>query len=255
MAEPWVPATGEHLPPRTDIDSLLLGDHLRDALWTAAMTSPRTLQVTLGASEIGGECDRQMAYRALGTPPVNHADPLRALVGLGVHLQLADMFRRLDGGSGRYLVEERVSYRGVPGTVDLFDRRRHAVIDWKSTTKAKIRRIARDGPPGKYVVQGQTYGAALEARGETVTHVAMCYVPVDSDLSDVVAFVFPYDRAKADAAIDRWEQVRETAATSGASGIQATPTRLCPWCSHYRPASSDLDTGCPGITVEEEPRR
>lgn len=230
------------------LPNAILAELCRDAIWQASVTSPRSLQPTLGASEIGGECNRQMAYRAVFTPAVNFRDPMRVIAGTGLHEALANMFQRLDSGSGRYLIERRCEYRGVPGTVDLFDRRRGQVIDWKSAMPDKLPDIRRNGPPRKYIVQVQLYGAALEQAGETVRNVAVVYVPLGGELSDLRAFTVPYDRSVADDAIDRFNTITEQASSSGPGAVGANPTRLCGWCAHYRPGSTDLDQACPGTS-------
>ncbi len=224
----------------------VLAELLRDQIWMAAHTSPRSLQTAVGASEIGGLCARQVAYKAAGTPGTNLRDPMRVLAGTGLHEALAGLFTRLDGGTGRYLVEQHVTYRGIPGTVDLFDRRRHTVIDWKSALKSKLSDIKYNGPQAKYVTQVQTYGAGLAAQGERVDSVAIVYVCLDGELLDLRAFQFPFDQSKADEAIDRYEKIRSAALETGPGHVDANPTRLCPWCDHYRPGAVDFNTGCPG---------
>nr|WP_237418441.1 PD-(D/E)XK nuclease family protein [Actinomadura rayongensis] len=148
--------------------------------------------------------------------------------------------RAVDGGAGRFLVEHRVSYRGVSGTADLYDRRERLAVDWKTTKKAKIRALRRSGAaPRNYVTQLQTYGAGLAAAGESPERVALVWLPVDGTLSDVHAWVTPYDRAVADAAIDRLESLRGLTPAA----VAASPSRLCEWCDWYQPGGGD---GCPG---------
>jgi hypothetical protein len=225
---------------------MVVAELLRDAIWTASATSPRSLQVSIGASEIGGECDRQIAYRAAGTPAVNFPDPMRTLAGIGLHLALAEAFRRLDAGSGRYLVEERLVYRGIPGSCDLYDRRRRMVVDWKSILLKKAAHVRHDGPPAKYVTQGQLYAAALAERGEDVQDVAIVWLALDGTLADLQAHVTAYDRAAADAAVDRYEAIRAHASLDGPQAVEPSPTRLCPWCAHHRPGATNHAVACPG---------
>lgn len=232
-------------PPEQPANAVL-GELLRDQIWMAAHTSPRSLQTVLGASEIGSQCPRQIAYKAVSVPGTNLRDPMRVLAGTGLHFALAELFTRLDGGTGRYLVEQHVSYRGVPGTVDLFDRRRHTVIDWKSTLSKRLWDVKNSGPQEKYIVQCQTYGAGLAAQGERVDNIAIVYVCLDGELSDLRAYQFPFDQSAADKAIDRADDIRKRARESGPASVDANPNRLCPWCDHYRPGVADFNTGCPG---------
>lgn len=230
--------------------ALIITEQLVDQIWMAEATSRRSTQDHIGPSELGTACDRQLAYRLAGTRKVNHPDPLRVIFGSGLHAALQEMFTRIDGGSGRFLVEHPVSYRGVSGTVDLYDSRRAAVIDWKSTTKGKLRDIRRRGPNDKYKIQAHTYGAALAAAGYPVRLVALAFVPLDGELADTYVWTAPLDTTVADEAIDRLDRLRaqyDTEAFTPAD-FTPTPTRLCPWCSHYRPESADLAIGCPGPT-------
>jgi hypothetical protein len=209
----------------------------------AAYTSERSLQTSLGSSEAGHQCDRRIAYKLAGVPAVNLRDPLRSLLGVGWHAAMADLFRRVDAGSGRYLVEARVTYRGVPGTLDLFDRYTHTVVDWKTSRKSNVMHLRHDGPRKHQTVQVQLYAAGLAQQGEDVRYVALAFVPTDADsLQDLWLWRAPYDQAVADAAIDRVNTL--TGVSPG--NVQCVPDRLCPWCAHYRPASDDLNVGCPG---------
>jgi len=245
--------------PTLDPDAYALADVLRTLIALGSFTTARSTQVSLGSSEAGHPCDRRLAYKLRRSDPAtstawttaqvqqqpahaNLRDPLRALVGSGFHAAVAEIFTRLDGGSGRFLVESSVEYRGTPGTADLYDRWTGTVIDWKSSLKSKISHIRRDGPSAQYLTQVQLYGAALKARGEDVRTVALAWVPVDGELSGVYVWRAPFDQTVADEAIDRLVRLRGLPPEKA----RATPDRLCPWCSHYLPGSTDLTIGCPG---------
>lgn len=243
---PWTlpsPPSG----PIIDPEAYALETAVRSLILLGAATSPRSLQQSIGSSEIGHVCDRRIAYRLAGTPASNLTDPLRSLVGVGWHAAMADMFTRLDGGSGRFLVEHHVKYRDVPGTIDLFDRALHTLFDWKSTLKSKLTAIRHNGPPTPYVVQTQTYGAGLEAQGEDVRHVALVFVPVDADLDGLYVWRTRYDRAVADAAIDRVDKLRGRLPST----VPQTPDEMCGWCDQFRPGATDLNTACPGHTQNQ----
>jgi hypothetical protein len=227
-----------------DPTALALAAEVESLIQLGAATSPRSLQPSVGASEVGAECDRRMSYRMRGVPPTNQTDPLRALVGLGGHLALAELFTRLGSGTGRFLVEQRIVYRGLPGTCDLFDRYRHVVIDWKMPTLSRLKKYKIDGVPRHYSTQVQVYGAGLTLLGERVDKVAVCFLPVDGQLSDLWAWISPYDVRIADDAIERLERLR------GVRPEDATPTpsRLCGWCDNFLPNSTNIAAGCPGMT-------
>ena len=247
-----VPAIAEPAPPVVDIPSLVLAESVRDTIWMAEHSTARSAQKAVGWSGIGDACPRKLAYQLTDTAISNRPDPLKAMVGTGGHLVMAEHYRRLDGGSGRYATEIPVSYRGVPGTADLLDRRRGVVIDWKFKPLAKIKRLAREGvatlSPG-YVVQAHGYGAGLRAAGEQVSAVALCFIPTDSVLADIHVWSAPLDVAVADKAVDR------LAALRGFSGAQIPPRPgpLCPWCPYFRAGhTGPLDDACPGNTGPAE---
>jgi hypothetical protein len=246
------PAPGQLEPPALDPISLILSDGLRDAIWTAAASSPRSTQVTAGASEIGSPGARQTAYRSLGIPAVHFPDPWRAIVGSGIHLAMADYFRRLDGGSGRYLVEHPITYLGVPGTVDLLDRRRHVLVDWKFPRARRISDVRRDGPSRAYLVQLNIYAAGLREQGEQVDRIALAFIPADGDLDGIHVWHGIPDLDLATSAIRASNDNAELARAAGPSAVPATPSRLCPWCAHYRPGSTDLDIACPSDSLTRE---
>lgn len=247
------PASADTEPSRTPglIEGLPYADWLRELLWNTSATHPRSQQSSIGPSQLGLACSRQIGYQIAGTAPVNFSvEPMPSLVGTGMHFWLADVFRR-QAPPGRYLVEHSVTYRGVSGTLDLYDRRTASVIDWKFPRRATVRRTLSEGPPRHYLWQLQTYAAGLQSDGEAPARVAVVYVPVDGSLTDVAAWSYPVNTAQADDAIDRLETVRrELAAAEHPGALPAQPSRLCPWCPYQRPGwTGDLDTACPGQTT------
>ncbi|MGQ0774585.1 MAG: PD-(D/E)XK nuclease family protein [Pseudonocardiales bacterium] len=231
-----------------------LAEHLREVLWTAWATWPRSVQPELGMSEVGTACERQIGYKTTATPRCNvDSDPLPSIVGIGMHLWLAELFRRADGGSGRYLLEQPVIWRGLTGTADCLDRRRRTLLDWKTTAKRKLSGVRKDGPMVRYIVQVQCYAAGLQALGELVERVALIFIPRDGELADLHVWSAPVDHTVADEWADRYERIAACARADGPGALAATPTRLCGWCAHHRPGSTDLSLGCPGTI--DLPRR
>lgn len=218
-----------------------------EAIWTAAASAPRTLQPEIGPSELGLHCSRQIAYRLAGAGPVNMSiDPVPSVTGTAMHAWLSGVYRSMQP-PGRYLVDHSINYRGVRGTLDLYDRRTLLVVDWKFPRKAKARRMRIDGPPRHYRWQLQTYAAGLSAAGESPAQCAVVFVPTDGTLADVFAWQFPVDGREADEALERLDTVRSLLDCGGTpAGVPAQPSRLCPWCPYHRPQSADLDVACPG---------
>lgn len=236
---------GEAVPPLDPI-GLVLADALRELIYTGATTSERSLQQAVGVSEIGAECKRQLAYKVAGTPPV-HIDenPMPAIIGTGFHLHVQRIIEGLD--RRRYLVETPVTYKGVPGTVDLYDRRRRTLIDWKSTSKGKLRKLRQDGPPQRARVQIQIYGAALRALGEDPVRLALAYVPRDGSLEDLWVWSTTPDQKLVDEWMARFELITDDIARGLPPGqMSALPGPLCSYCPFFQPTSTDPARGCPG---------
>lgn len=211
------------------------------------VTSPRSLQVRVGASEVGHTCQRRLAYALHETAAAAFSDPMRLVVGTGVHLHLEQIFRRFDGHSGRLLVEHPVEYRGVPGVIDLFDQYLGVLVDWKTTGKTTLARYIKAGIPVHYRVQAQIYAAGLAAQGYDVRTVAVVFLPYDGALSQAWDWQAVPDRGEADRAIDRLDALRADPRTP--DQVPASPDRLCGWCPWYRPRSTDLARACPGLST------
>ena len=168
------------------------------------------------------------------------------IVGTGIHLVLADMFRRIDNGRGRWLIEHPVEYMGIPGSADAYDRRKRLLIDWKSTAKSKIRRIAKDGPPQRYIVQSQLYAQALRAIGEDPQRIAIVYLARDGSLDDLFVCPMAVDKDIADAGVARLNNIKKALEVKNAGSIAATPSNLCGWCDYCQPGTTNLNAACPG---------
>lgn len=232
------------------LEGQALSEWVRETLWTASADRPRSRQAAIGPSELGLACSREIAYKLAGTAPVNFGiDPMPSMVGTAMHAHMAEIFSAARP-VGRYLVEHRVTYRGVSGTLDLYDRRTATLLDWKFPKRAKVRRVLADGPPRQYRWQMQVYAAGLVAAGETPARIAVVYIPVDGALTDIATWMFPIVPAEADEAVDRQDTVRAQLLEAGAPGqVTANPSRLCPWCPYHRPQwSGDLAVACPGET-------
>ena len=166
-----------------------LREWVQETLWNAAYSRPRSRQTAVGFSEYAQPCARRLAYGAYGVPKVATPDPWRADVGTAVHAHLAEVMRNLNAGSGRYLIETPVIYKGIPGTCDLYDRRRRMVLDWKTTTSHSRKMRSKGAPTKQEVLQVAGYAVALEATGETVEYIALVILPVDLELSDIRVWV------------------------------------------------------------------
>lgn len=241
--EPLIAALGTDSSARANRppDSAL-GLTLASLIELGIITNGRSLQTAVGASEVGYPCARRLAYRLAGVPAVNHGDPMRLLVGTGVHAALEALFDRLDHGAGRFLTEVATVYRDVPGRADLYDVYLRTLLDWKTCSKDRLAKYRADGPPINYRVQLQIYAAGLLDAGVEVQRVGVAFLPYDGALSSLWVWETTPDRREADAAIDRLESLRD----ADPAEVAPTPDRLCAYCAHYNPRTTDLGRSCPG---------
>jgi hypothetical protein len=243
---PVVAAPATSSPPPLSDRQREIAAVLRDLLYMAMTGDERSRQVEPGPSELGNECDLALGYKALGHHDVHFTDPLARFVGTGTHGALAAAVTHIDGGRQRYLVEAAVKVDGIRGHTDLHDRRLHAVVDWKTSTKAKIKEKRRKGVPVRTLVQLNLYAHGLREAGETVEDIVVVYLPVDGTLDDVWVYSAPVDPDVASFYLDRYARIRETATTSGLDALTPTPTALCGWCDFYNPSATQRDQGCRG---------
>lgn len=233
-----------------DISQQIRADLVEAVRWTATFAG-RSAQTAIGPSEIGHPCDRRLAYKEAGRPPVTFPDPLAAYLGTGGHAVHEETFTTYGGESydawkrwtanpgdeeafhaaslapyrdnPRYEVESHVDIPGLPagGTCDLFDRELSAVIDHKWIGAWSMNRARVHGPSAAYRVQAHTYGLGWEDRtGTPPKYVSIAFWPreksrqygVEVSLDYVWVWSEPYDRAVAEEALSRLAWVRANVA-------------------------------------------
>lgn len=236
----------------------MLAQQIAHFIIDADRNSARSLQRSLGPSEAGEPCERQLTYKLLGVPESNsERDPIAAIIGTGFHMWMAQAFEsrqaNLPDGGPRYLIEERVTVRDdMIGTADLYDRLAALNNDWKLVGASSLDRYRRHGPGLKYRVQGHIYGMGQENAGRKPSRVAITFIGRHHELQ-VHVWSEPYDRQIAVDALARLDRIRARAAALDLAGtpgnwalvpIADEPT--CVWCPWLKPGSDDLTQGCPG---------
>lgn len=161
--------TGEQL---TTADLLLRWDQRR----------PRSQQAEVGMSELGG-CRRQVGYRLAGTPPTNVSSSVQAVLGTAIHAAVESVFRELQEAGeipAEDLVEHRVEFAGIPGTVDRYDAANATVEDTKTTSSRWLEHIKLNGPSRSHLWQISGYAAALIHEGRKVRRLVINYIARDT---------------------------------------------------------------------------
>lgn len=235
---------------------------LKDVLHAHAARAPRTLQSHLGPSELGAECDRQVAGKLAGIPTTNHvSDPWPSIRGTALHAWAAEAFMADNSRSGRlrWVAEQKVTpHPDHPGTADLYDAVERAVVDHKFLGVSSMQKIrSPDGPPRHYVVQLLLYGLGYRLLGLPVDRVVLAAYPATAaSLDGIWVWERPYTPAD-DVLLDEvfkqteyrkaWAQ-KLISGQATLSDVPVSPTDNCYFCPFYRPDAADGDetVGCPG---------
>lgn len=245
-------------PPSTirDLSTVLL--HFEER-------TTRSLQTTLGPSEIATPCDRRLAYGLMGVPKrPDSRVPWAAGIGTAVHARIAEALavdnRRL--GRQRWLIEQVVypDPGGGPGTCDAYDVDTDMVIDWKVVGASSLARYAKSGPGAQYEGQIHLYGRGWQRAGRTPLWVRIVFLPRASyRIDDAFEWTAPYDWRKAEEVLDRMYAIAQRAASLDLGehpqrwdDIDALPGRLCNYCPYHRRGKPADGTGCPGDVAADE---
>lgn len=174
------------------------------ALTHAGNTSERSLQAAIGPSEIGG-CRRRVYYRLNEQPVTNKTLQLPSIMGTAIHKQIEEALRKYDLFAESYVLESEWEYKGIKGHVDLYDKLKKEVVDWKTTTKKNLSYF----PSQQQRWQVQVYGWLLKMNGQEVDNVTLVAIPRDGDERDIVIHTEPFSMEVAQEALDWLEALKE----------------------------------------------
>lgn len=236
---------------------------LMELIRFASRNSVRSGQVAIGPSEIGGSCERRLAYRIAGIKAVNrNTDPWPSIQGTAIHDWLQRCMERSNaeyvaqGQPPRWITEKRVQVDPIiHGTSDVYDMLDNTVIDWKTMGETAEAKLIKEGPSYGYFVQVQTYGLGFLRAGYPVSKVALMFLRRGGKLSSARYYEWPFNPAVAQAAIERVYRVGRTIldlrnTLAGADiwpQIPADSTSLCGWCPFFtRSVTGATEKGCPG---------
>ena len=233
-----------------------LAGELINIIVDASRFSPRSQQVYIGPSEVGQECVRRLSYKLLDWEKANESGggSWAANVGTAIHSFLENIFAQ---HSDRYEVESKVKIRAnLSGTIDLFDKEKGYVLDWKTTSPAGVKAKRSEGATAQQITQVQLYGYGKAQEGATVNKVGLIFLPTGGQIDDMHIELFDYDESAALAALERLDSVYTLLSTIDVETnpamwplIPATPSRMCMYCPYYRPFSTDLAVACNGDTA------
>ena len=161
---------------------------IREHIVDMVTHQPRSLQREIGPSELGTPCLYHLGQRLIGRKPVGTDIKWLPFIGTSVHAQFETLFGRQDD----YETETRVQVgeiwpgRTVSGSIDLWDTKQRATIDWKIVGDRTLERARRYGPIQQYMIQASLYGIGMNNRyhDSIVRKSCIYYLPRNSQSID-----------------------------------------------------------------------
>lgn len=207
---------------------------LVQALHDKENSRPRSTQVQIGPSELGG-CRRRVWYRLNNQPETNEQElKLAAIMGTAIHGAIEEALSKRDD----LLIETTVEYGGMKAHVDLFIPETGDVVDWKTTKYKNLSYF----PSQQQRWQVQVYGYLIEKSGKgKVSRVNLVAIPRDGDERDIKVHSEAYDEKVALEALSWLEAIK-------ASDVAPEPERdesYCKFYCKYYDASGEM--GCVGL--------
>jgi hypothetical protein len=254
------------------------GREMKGLVRDYAARAPRSVQKSLGPSELGEPCDRQVVAKMAGVARdrnVNHvSDPWASVMGTAGHAWVEGMYnwdnvRRAEQGQEyRWIPETRVTPDPGPdphpGTADLYDIPNSSLVDHKFLGDTSRQKLITHGPKRVYYVQLLLYRRGYQNLGFPVSRIVLVAWPrTRSSLDELYVWEKvpdAGDEALADEVLARTRD-RQALAELVRGGlvdpmkVNATPgDDSCHWCALYRPqAAHDPSVwGCPGTLLNKK---
>lgn len=243
---------------------------MRDVLADLDASRPRSQQTTLGPSELGTPCQRQLAYKLAGAPRQlpDARPPWAPMQGTAIHVLMDEALRAHNAALGRqrWVTEERLHIdTEISGSGDAYDTDHDMVVDWKYVGTTALRELRRRNIPNHelvkpdYRVQAHLYGYGHERAGRTPRWVRLVFLSRSHDYDASAEWTERYDPAVAIAALDRYYATQDLIATLPLAtnpalwaAVPAAPgDKTCDWCPFRRSGGPADATGCPGNTQDK----
>lgn len=186
---------------------------------------PRSLQETIGPSQLGTDCDHCLAAQLAGWTESRDIAWLPT-IGTAVHRLLEEYVinyenaRNANHTTGRrWLTEQRVTVGRVDGvditgSTDLIDLITGMIIDWKITGANTLKDVKANGPAQQYRIQANLYAKGWNDAGIRIDHIAIAYLPRNSQsLRYAYWFTEPYNEQVAVDALERADKIAKTIKT------------------------------------------
>lgn len=260
MSAPTIEPLPAHLTRRGGDPDELWEDYLA-VVKRAIDAHPRSLQRSLGPSEVGTPCERKLGYKLLHHPERPMPPNWKATVGTACHTWMEGAFDadnlaqaiRLEGQE-RWLIETRLTCGFVPkmgfltGHSDLYDRVTCSNLDHKFIGPTQLKHYKAKGPSQTYKAQAHLYGVGWQMAGLPIDRVAICFLPKQGELADGFMWSEALNPEAAKWALDRLGRIVGLVDALGSESLPVLPTAE-DWCDHcpfMRFGSSDPKVACPG---------
>lgn len=246
---------------------------LRQVLMDYDASRPRSLQTSLGPSELGTPCQAQIARKLAGAPrrPVT-APAWAPFQGTAVHAEMEKVvaFWNAQLGRDRWIAEDDLQIDAeIGGHGDAYDLDHDMVVDWKyvGTTALKNLRAARRAgkPPAEqvsaeYRTQAHLYGVGHERKDRTPKFVRLVLLARGWQYDDSDEWTEEWQPDVAFMAIDRYYATKEllaafdVARNPGAIVLVASAPseHACAWCPFHDPTRPSSWDSCQGHTAKAE---
>lgn len=170
--------------------------------WQNKETSQR--QPGLSFSAIGG-CRKRAGYLLAGTPASNESGSVQSAMGSAAHDKIAEAARELFPHD---LVEHRVEFAGIHGTLDRYDTEKQELIDTKTTSSRWLEHVKEHGISREWRYQTAGYAAGLRKQGYPVKTIRLDVLARDT--GEEWQDVRPFDPAEVGEAFAWVDLVRTT---------------------------------------------
>jgi hypothetical protein len=194
--------------------------------------SDRDKQHKVGASNISNPCTKHLAHDLIGTPEAEFKYWMGGKIGTAIHSFLESAIAVTDNPVfDGCIVEEKITLGEIPGygvvnsKPDLVLPNSNHLIDWKTTSRAKVKKLQnlvdgiKDDPESlytiqKYVGQAQLYAWGLNQAGTKIDRSTLVFINRDGTYeNDIWTYTFDYDESIAVALWNRvttlWQELQD----------------------------------------------
>lgn len=247
--------------PVADVDPIYRAE-LLSHIQNRIDAHPRSVQVQVGPSEIGG-CQSKLAFKLSYGGESDRQGGWASAKGSVLHAWLdAEVFSRgpsaMPDGSQRWFSDMKLKpvcewVNG--GTLDLYDKLHQCVIDFKLPGDFTMSAVRQGKLSLGYYIQSQVYGLGLEEMGYPISKTALLFLPMGGDdlhgaARGAVFKTWPYDRKVAEDAIERVAATKRLIDLLGPQEAIAALPKISDFCvscpAHI--SNKDRRAVCPGVT-------